>query len=95
MARAQRTGSARIRPWSGAPAGYRSFKPFKSSFAAAEPAYTRRQTASEHTISPSSLAARDAAKLAEKSKLHEDELAQLRSSVTIFILDPVCIAYTG
>ena len=89
MARARQAGSARFRPWSGAPAGYRSFKSFKSSVATVEPAYTRRKTASEHTISPSSPAARDAAKLAGKSKVHEDELAQLRRQLARVTTNPI------
>ena len=40
MARARQAGSARVTPWSGVPAGYRTFKSFKSSVAAAGSAYT-------------------------------------------------------
>ena len=81
MARARQAGSARVRPWSGVPAGYRAFKSFKSSVAATGSAYPRRRTPPEHTVSPSSPAARDAAKPAGKSKGQEDELAQLRKQL--------------
>ena len=81
MARAWQAGSARIRPWSGVPAAYRAFKSFKSSVAATGPAYLRRKTSPEHAVSPSSPAVQDAARLAGKSKVHKDELAQLKEQL--------------
>ena len=76
LAKSRQARPARIRFGSSRPAGHRSFKPVKSSSAAAELAPSRQHTAS--AAEPAATKQQTASEHTEKSNSHEDELAQLR-----------------